>query len=278
MLYMMVLWVELGPAFLEKWKASGSQLGREFAEYFSPRLSRALPFIIALGILLPTMHQSSLCSLLIIAGQKVHPLWQTPLLPLLFLISCIPMGYGAVIMESQLATRVFGRRSENDLLRDLRGLMSLLLLAYVAIRLGDLAVRGQLGHLGLDGFTALFALEIGFFLAAAYFLKFRTLHAPVLFRTALLVLLGGALYRFSAFLFAFNPGPGWSYFPAVPELMITIGIISGEIALYLLIVKKLPILAALPKTRVQLPAGTPVFKSAEGGVEPVAPASGRPSV
>lgn len=274
MLYMVVLWIELGPAILEKMKESRSDFAREFSAYFTPRLARALPFIIALGILLPTMHQSSLGSLLLIAGEKVHPLWQTPLLPLLFLISCLPMGYGAVIMESQLSSRAFGRPSEIKLLRGLSRPMSALLVAYLVIRLGDLAFRGQLAALGaLDGYTALFALELAIFATAAYVLFFGTLHAPLLFRAAMLVLIGGAVYRFSAFLFAFRPGPGFSYFPAVSELMITIGIISAEIALYLLIVKKLPILAALPKARIRMVPGTPVFTPTEADVEAVVAAS-----
>jgi chlorophyll synthase len=58
------------------------------------------------------------------------------------------------------------------------------------------------------------------------------------------VLLGGALYRFNAFLIAFDPGPGWHYFPGFGELMITVGIVAFEVMAYLFFVKKTPVLMA----------------------------------
>ena len=76
---------------------AGTRAGRASARSGAPRLTRALPFIIALAIVLPTMHQSSLGGLMLIAETKVHPLWHTALLPTLFLVSCLSMGFGAVV-------------------------------------------------------------------------------------------------------------------------------------------------------------------------------------
>jgi Ni/Fe-hydrogenase subunit HybB-like protein len=56
------------------------------------------------------------------------------------------------------------------------------------------------------------------------------------------MLFAGAAYRFDAFLITYNPGPGYTYFPSAPEIMITLGVISLEIMLYLFFVKKLPVL------------------------------------
>src|SRR5512136_705709 len=58
MTYVMVLWIEFSPAILDRWRASGTPGQRTFAESAGPKLDRALPWIIALGIVLPTMHQS----------------------------------------------------------------------------------------------------------------------------------------------------------------------------------------------------------------------------
>ena len=58
-----------------------------------------------------------------------------------------------------------------------------------------------------------------------------------------LILVAGTLYRFNAYLSAFNPGPGWSYFPSFPEVMITIGLIAFEVLIYILLVKRFPILS-----------------------------------
>ena len=59
---------------------------------------------------------------------------------------------------------------------------------------------------------------------------------------ALAVVLTGALYRFSTYLFAFNPGEEWSYFPAIPEFAVTVGLVSAEILGYVVLVKRFPIL------------------------------------
>ncbi len=69
------------------------------------KLNKVLFFFIALGTVLPMMHQSSLGTLLVVMGGQVHPLWQTPVVPLLYLLSAILMGYGVVLFESCLAVR-----------------------------------------------------------------------------------------------------------------------------------------------------------------------------
>lgn len=254
MLYTVVLWIELAPAFLERFEGSGSERMRSISRFLTPKLERALPFVIALGILLPTMHQSSLGSLMLLAGDKVHALWQTPLLPLLFLVSCIPMGYAAVIAESQLAQRAFGLPSERKLLWSLRNVMAFLLVAYLVVRLADLAVRGRLGAvLAFDGMSLLFLVELGLFISAAWLLLRGRGGDGTLLRVAVLAITAGALYRFSTYLIAFRPVEGASYFPAVGELLITMGIIAFEIAAYLVIVKTLPILAGVPRTARPVP-------------------------
>ena len=63
-----------------------------------------------------------------------------------------------------------------------------------------------------------------------------------LFITAALMVLGGGLYRFNVYLIGFNPGQGWHYFPAFPELMITVGVIALEILGYQVLVKVFPVL------------------------------------
>ncbi len=146
-LYVFVAWIELSPAFLERGRSAGNARLRSFSERWLPRMQKALPFLIAFGILLPTMHQSSLGSLMLLAGPKVHALWSTPLLPLLFLITCIAMGYGAVVLESSLSSRAFGRPSEYRLLRPLARIAAGLVALFLVLRVGDLALRGRLGML-----------------------------------------------------------------------------------------------------------------------------------
>ena len=236
-LYTLVLWIEFSPAILEAMRAKRAL---RFVRH-------ALFFFIGLGILLPTMHQSSLGSLLIIAGHKVHPLWQTPIIPLLFLITAIAMGYGMVVFESLYAAVNLGRRLETDLLSRIGAIIPWLLSVYLIIRLGELAISGDSVYLWQPGLEPwLFITEIALFLYAIWILfDAKKRQRPTqLFWSALAVVLAGALYRFDAFLIAYNPGPGWHYFPAVGEMMITLAIIAFEVMAYLFFVKKTPILAA----------------------------------
>ena len=239
-LYTGVLWIEFSPPILEALKAR---------KLLKP-VRRALFFFIALGILLPTMHQSSLGSLLLIAGYKVHPLWQTNLIPLLFLLSAITMGYGIVVLESLYAAVNLGRRLETRLLSRISAIIPWLLFAFLTLRLGDIALGGRLGALLKPGAEpVLFAAEVLLFLVPAVLLLDRRerLRPTRLFWIALAVVAAGALYRFNAFMITYDPGAGWHYFPAVGEMLITLGIVAFEIMAYLFFVKKLPIMTAEPQ-------------------------------
>jgi len=245
MSYTFVLWIELSPAFLEKAEQDGFPALKRFAARWRPRIEKSLLWIIALGILLPTMHQSSLGALMLIAGPRLHPLWNTGWLPLLFLLSCIAMGYAAVVFESALGSWLFKRKSETEMLAGLGGSMVPLIVAYVWLRAGDLAFRGQLGSLfSFDRYSVMTLVEFGLFMYAAFLLlgDERRRKLGNLFRAAVLLMLAGSLYRFDTYLLAFNPGPNWTYFPSVSELLITTGLVSGEIMLYILIIKLFPIL------------------------------------
>jgi len=245
MAYVVVLWIEFAPAVLEKWHRQGRGALASFAGTVGGGLEKALPWIIALGVLLPTMHQSSLGSVIMLAGPRLHELWHTPLLPLLFLVSCLGMGYAAVVMESTLSSRAFGRQREDAMLARLGGLMAALLLAFAAIRLGDLLWRGRLGLMFGEGlYSLLFWLEIALVIVPAVVLLAQRDRIGIgnLFRCALSIILAGALYRFDAYLVAFQPRPGWTYFPTIPEILITVGLVATEILVFVLLVKRFPIL------------------------------------
>ncbi|WPL17572.1 putative Ni/Fe-hydrogenase 2 b-type cytochrome subunit [Thiorhodovibrio winogradskyi] len=236
-LYTLVLWIEFSPAILEAMKAN--RLLRF--------LRHILFFFIGVGILLPTMHQSSLGSLLLIAGYKVHDLWQTTIIPLLFLITAITMGYGIVVFESLYASVHLGRKLETPLLSKISAIIPWLLIAYLVLRIGDLFLSGQIRAIAGPGPEPyLFLAEVALFVFAIVTLmdQYHRTRPTILFWSSLAVVLGGALYRFNAFMIAFDPGPGWHYFPAVGEMSITLGIVAFEIMAYLFFVKKTPILAA----------------------------------
>jgi Ni/Fe-hydrogenase subunit HybB-like protein len=124
---------------------------------------------------------------------------------------------------------------------------------YLALRLGDLAWRGQLGRAAsLDRGSFFFLLETALFVAALVFLRMGAARRDLaaLFRAALLLMVGGALYRFDTYLVGFNPGAGWSYFPAVPEMLVTLGVVALEVLGYVAIVKAFPVLSGATEAPV----------------------------
>ena len=249
MLYTAVLWLEVSPVFLERWRESEVAGLRKLALALHPKVEKGMPWFIAIGMLLPTMHQSSLGSLMMLAGPKLHPLWHTPWMPLLFLLSCIAMGYGVVTLECCISSKVFRRPSEAPMLRGLSRPIAIVIFMYLALRTWDVIHRGQLEAITrMDGYSVLFIAEMTLFFVSAVgmLLRRRSAGPGWLGAMALMLVLTGALYRFSTYLIAFNPGPEWSYFPAIPEFAVTIGLVSAEILGYVVLVKRFPILRGVP--------------------------------
>ncbi|MEO5342172.1 MAG: Ni/Fe-hydrogenase cytochrome b subunit [Gammaproteobacteria bacterium SHHR-1] len=234
--YILVLLIEFLPTVLQKYNA----------ETWLKRLNKVLFFVIALGVLLPTMHQSSLGTMLIAMGWKVHPLWQTlHLQPLLAVLTAFTMGFAIVMFEASLSAVGFRRDPETQLLSGLGRIMVGLIAFYLLIRFGEILLRGKFGLLFAGDLASLmFLLETALFAYPVLVLRSASArNSPrALLYGAVSLLLAGALYRFNAFLITLDPGPGYSYFPALPELMVTIGLVAIEIMVFLFVIKTFPVL------------------------------------
>ncbi len=233
--YVLIMWLEFSPAFFEK----------PGQEKTLKKINSVMFVFIALGVLLPTMHQSSLGSLMIIAGDKLSGLWQTGFLPLLFLISAIMMGFGMVIFESMFSSVHLERPLETSLLSKLSGVIPKLLIVFLIIRFGDLIFKGKLGLIFSFNLQSLmFVIENLLFIFPLVILSSQEKRERprCLFISAASLVLAGAVYRFDTFLVGYNPGVNFQYFPSFAEIMITVGIISVEIMAYLIFIKTLPVL------------------------------------
>jgi Ni/Fe-hydrogenase subunit HybB-like protein len=245
MAYVGVLWIELSPAFLERFAKDGPEPLKKFAQRALPIVEKGLIWVIALGMLLPTMHQSSLGSLMMLAGPKLHPLWQTGLLPLLFLICCLVMGYAIVVFEATFSSLVFKRERETRMLKNLQKIAAWGGLGFVLVRFADIAIQDKLGYaFTFDLYGIMFWLEtVMWLLPLAMLLSTQYHNFGTLLQSAIVTAIAGALYRFDTYLVGYNPGPGWHYFPTIPEMFISIGLISLELAAYVVLVKLFPILS-----------------------------------
>ena len=237
MAYIGVLFVEFAPTALERFGLKNMQ----------QKLSKVLFLIIAVGILLPTMHQSSLGTMAVVAGNQISALWQTQLLPPLFLISALLMGYAIVPFESILASMGLRRPLETDLLAKLTKVMLVVTGFYLLLRFGDLLWRGALGLAFVgDLDSIMFWIENLLFVIPILLLaKTANRNSPrLIFLSAISLLLAGSVYRINTYLVGYHPVAGgtWHYFPSMGEIMVTVGIFSLEVMLYLIVVKTLPVL------------------------------------
>jgi len=234
--YVVVMWIEFSPTFLEK-------LGLRDARRV---LSRLMFLFIGLGVLLPSMHQSSLGSMVVIFGQRVAPLWRAGwAMPLLFLITAVLLGYAVVVFEATLVAVGFKRPFETRLLSRLARVIWAILAAYLLVRVADLTLRGAWA----DAFAANASALCFWTEMAAFALPLGLLYGPAarcnpgrLFGSAVLVMFGGFMLRVNVFLVGYEPGNGFSYFPSLPEMLVTAGLIAAEILGYIVFVRRLPVL------------------------------------
>ncbi|MGD8333182.1 MAG: Ni/Fe-hydrogenase cytochrome b subunit, partial [Desulfobacterales bacterium] len=261
MIYLNVLYIEFIPIVVERFKGRVDLPGpfsglNTFIEKLlalaETILGKVMFVFIIAGIVLSCLHQSSLGSLMLIAPYKVHPLWYTPILPLLFLLSAFAAGYPMVAFESILVSKSFGRRPEMEVLTPLAKFMPLLMGIYLAFKLGDMIIRGTYVYL-LDGTyqTNAFIVEVLFGVILPFvLLLFKRVRrsAGWLFFASTTFVLGILLNRVNVFVVSFTPPYKLvAYFPALGEIFITVGLIATLMFLYRVFVFIFPVLGAHPK-------------------------------
>jgi Ni/Fe-hydrogenase subunit HybB-like protein len=268
MVYLSVLYIEFLPIVTERFIGRVNLPG--FLSMFNKILDSLLRlldrtlnkfmfvFIIA-GVVLSCLHQSSLGTLMIIAGEKMHPLWQTPVLPLLFLLSAFSVGFPMVIMESITASKSFGLKPEKDVLTSLSRFVGPILGIYLAAKIGDMFIRESFVYLfELNLASIMFTIEIvvGVVIPLRMFLSSSVRQSTTgLYIASMLVIFGVVLNRFNNFIIAYNPPyTETSYFPSIGEISVTLGFVALEILIYRAFVMifpiiSLPVKSALRKTK-----------------------------
>ena len=257
MIYLTVLYIEFLPIVTERFIGRVNLPGflKRFNNY-TEKLLRVLDtglektmfiFIIA-GVVLSCLHQSSLGTLMVIAGPKMHPLWQTPILPLLFLLSAVSVGFPMVVFESLITSRSFNLKPEIPVLRDLGNMISPLLGIYLAFKIGDMVIRKTFVYLTeFNTASIMFTIEIlfGIIIPLRMFLSRQVLKSPLgLFIASFLVIFGVFINRMNNFLIAYTPPYEMhSYFPSIGEISVTIGFIALEVLLFRIMVMIFPIVS-----------------------------------
>jgi len=246
MSYLTVLAIEFAPVVFEglKWQ--------KFAHLIHKFI---MPFVI-LGVILSTLHQSSLGSLLLIQPAKLYPLWWTPILPVLFFISAVSIGLAMIIFESSVSSRYFQRGLEIHLLEKLARAIPIVLAIYLVVRFTQLALANDLKYLFNSGLMSiLFWTEIivGSVIPLIMFALKRIRQSPNgLLIGSIVLLVGMILNRFDVSWFAVrHPDPltyiptfmasNAHYIPSLPEISVSVGIFSAGILAFGLAARYLPL-------------------------------------
>ncbi len=235
MLYTTVLALEFSPALFERLK------------WTTPlKIVKAItiPLVIA-GVLLSTLHQSSLGSLYLIVPNKLYGLWYSSLIPVFFFLSALTIGCAMVIIESYLSARAFKKQLEFPLLLRLGQIMVMLIMVQIVVRIIDFIDRGVLNLLLIPRIeTYLFYLEIilGLFipLVLLSIKNIRTTRIG-LFYASFIAVLGFVLNRMNVSITGMEAGSGVSYFPSWMEISITLGIVALGFVIFSFAVKYLNI-------------------------------------
>jgi len=236
-LYTTVLFLEFLPVVLERF---GLHKPLEWIHKIS------VPLMI-LGVLLSTLHQSSLGTLFLIVPEKLYPLWYTPILPLLFYISAIAVGLAMTIFESWHSSRAFGRALELPLLMSMARVLAVVLSVYLWVRFLDLSHRHVWALLLQNRMeTWLFLLEIALMVVPMVLLyQQRVRSSPGrLYACAVMVVFGFIANRLNVGTTGLEAGSGTHYIPRWSEVAVTLSIVAAGFAIFRLIAQYFPIFEA----------------------------------
>ena len=234
MLYSGVLTVEFAPILLEKigWHRTG-----RFVHAIT------VPFVIC-GVILSTLHQSSLGSLFLIVPNKLLPLWYSPFIPLFFFISALISGFAMAIFVSALSFWIFHKPLEPRVLTTLAKAMTPLLLIYLFLRVVDITSRNAWVYVfryPLQGFS--FTLEM-MLLTTPLFVLLRTRWSGRrrwAFAAAIPVIVGVILNRLNVAWIGLLPAMNANYVPSWIETTVTLSLISLGVVIFGLAARYLPL-------------------------------------
>jgi Ni/Fe-hydrogenase subunit HybB-like protein len=260
MLYTTVLALEFLPVVLEKF-------GLVKAQKLMRKLT--LPLII-LGVLLSTLHQSSLGSLYLIVPEKLYGLWYSPYLPVFFYVSAIAVGCAMVIFESFMSSRAFRKGLEMHLLDDIARFGVVMLAVLLTMKIADLSSRNMFGLLLVPRTeTYLYWLEVGIGIIAPLLLLSRPKarqNRNGLFAGAVMIILGFLLNRLNITVTGMEAWSGVTYFPSWMELSVTAMIVTIGFVLFSWAAKNLPLFHLAGEGGEGAPAGSPGTAAAGGDI------------
>jgi Ni/Fe-hydrogenase subunit HybB-like protein len=235
-------------------------------------IHKIYPVLIVLGILLSTLHQSSLGSLYLIMPSKLHPFWYSPALPFFFFGSAVAVGLAMTIFESTQSAKALGRHLELSVLVRLGGALLVALWVNALLRFEDYFHRGLLRQIFQPSYEAYFLwLELALtFVIPITMLSFKKVRLSPnwLYLASVISLFGFITNRLNVSLIGFETYVGHHYVPKWTEFSVTLMIIALGFALFRVAVQYLPIFPkddlaqTAPRVRSAVPLTSAVLEHA----------------
>jgi len=254
MLYTTVLLLEFSPVPLEE--------ASRYAKIRNFLLKFRFPLVL-LGIMLSTLHQSSLGSLFLIMPFKIYPLWYSSIIPVQFFISAVALGLMMVSLESLVSHWLYGRKAENHLVAKLAGAAVWVLLIYLVVKLVDIAVSGELGLIFSGTWESyLFILEI----MISIIIPLVLFSIPRVRRSIAGQWLGSSMVVVGMVFNRLNVGgltmlraTGDTYVPAWTEIVISLGVVSTMVLIFMFVMERFHVWEKPPRHPETEPYTQPGF-------------------
>lgn len=246
LLYMLAELVEFSPAIAE-W------LG---AKRIRKVLSGMTIGAVILGITLSTLHQSGLGALYLMAKDKIHPLWYSEFIPILFFVSSIFAGLSMVIFEGSISMKVFSdqiseknHRSHKNILTGLSKICAIAMFAYFFLQM-LVFVHGKHWDLLGTPMGKWYLLEmLGFVLfpMLLFFYSYRTNNQTLIKVAAVITMAGIIINRLNVTVIGFKWDAAVRYVPTWMEIVVTLAVIFTEIWIFRWVVNRMPVLKESPE-------------------------------
>ncbi|MDR1963450.1 MAG: polysulfide reductase NrfD [Planctomycetaceae bacterium] len=208
-------------------------------------LVRYFPILAIIGVMLPTLHQSSLGAIYLMMDGRLHPLWWSPIIFLFFLLSSLFVGPAMLVMESVLVGYAFGHKTPISILKTLARIGGGIMIFYLVLKIGDLAIHNELGLLLECSFeNAAFITE----LLVGVIIPIAIVFSPLVNRRGWIIVYGfltsfGVFFnRMNVVITGMARDAGVIYYPTLFEVVISFGLVSTVVLIYLFLCENFNIL------------------------------------
>jgi len=245
LLYMVAQLIEFSPTIAE-W------LGARRAHKILSGMTMAA---VIFGITLSMLHQSGLGALFLMAKEKIHPLWYSEFIPIMFLVSSIFAGLSMVILEGSISDKVFfdqisekNKKVQNGIVRGLSKICAGTMFAYFFLQL-LVFVHKQRWDLLSTGMGQWFLLEmLGFVLLPMilFFISYRNNNITMIKVAAILTMMGVIMNRLNISIIGYRWDDAVRYVPSWMEVVVALSVIFAQIWIFRWVINRMPVLRDSP--------------------------------